>query len=62
MVIKESNRTIALEFFANAYGKEDDLAIVRGKKVDCSPRIPRTMSSDGLGVQQFTFQLSILCF
>jgi len=37
MVVKESNRTIALDFFANAYGKEDDVAFVRGKKVDYSP-------------------------
>ncbi|KEH41533.1 hypothetical protein MTR_1g052090 [Medicago truncatula] len=37
IVVKESNRTIALEFFANAYGKEDDKVFVRGKKVDYSP-------------------------
>lgn len=39
MVVKESNRTIALEFFANAYGKEDDKAVVRGKRVDYSPEV-----------------------
>jgi len=37
MVVKERNRIIALDFFANAYGKEDDVAFVRGKKVDYSP-------------------------
>jgi hypothetical protein len=38
MVVKESNRTIALEFIANAFGQEGNVAFVRGKQVDYSPR------------------------
>jgi hypothetical protein len=38
MVVKESNRTIALEFFANAFGSESNVAFVCGKQVDYSPR------------------------
>lgn len=36
-MVKENNRTIALEFFANAFGKEDDKVFDRGKKIDYSP-------------------------
>jgi hypothetical protein len=39
MVTKESNRTIALEFFTNAFGSESNVAFVRGKQVDYSPRV-----------------------
>jgi hypothetical protein len=38
MVVKESNRTIGLEFFANAFGQESNVAFVRGKQIDYSPR------------------------
>jgi len=38
MVTKESNRTIALEFFANAFRGDSDVSYVRGKQVDYSPR------------------------
>jgi hypothetical protein len=38
MVEKESNRTIALEFFANAFGDKDNVVYVRGKQIDYSPR------------------------
>jgi hypothetical protein len=38
LVTKEGNRTIALEFFANAYGRKDNVSFVRGKKIDYSPR------------------------
>jgi hypothetical protein len=38
LVTKEGNRTIALEFFENAYDREDSVSFVRGKKVDYSPR------------------------
>jgi hypothetical protein len=34
LVTKEGNRTIALEFFSNAYGREDNVSFVRGKKID----------------------------
>jgi len=38
VVTKERNRTIALEFFANAYRGEYDVSFVRGKQVDYSLR------------------------
>jgi hypothetical protein len=37
MVTKDSNRTIALEFFANVYEKENDKSFVRNKKIDYNP-------------------------
>jgi hypothetical protein len=39
LITKETNQTIALEFFANAFGKKgENIAYVRGKQVDYSAR------------------------
>jgi len=54
LVTKEGNRTIALEFFANAYGREDNVSFVRGKKIDYSPRAINALL--GLKPSMYTYK------